>query len=124
MKAISISPEYALDILAGNKKVEFRSWQTNHRGDLLICSTAKKIKGTIPGHALIVCRLDNIKKISEKKYGWKLTDFRIIKPFPVKGQQRLYDVPDEKIIFVPEIDNGTEEDALEFVEKYFDPLFI
>jgi len=41
MKALSISPEYALEILAGRKTIEYRSWKTNHRGDLLICSTVK-----------------------------------------------------------------------------------
>ena len=44
MLALSISPDYALEMLEGLKTTEYRSWQTKHRGDLLICSTAKKNK--------------------------------------------------------------------------------
>jgi ASCH domain len=36
MKALSIKQPYAAAILAGLKTVEYRSWQTDHRGPLLI----------------------------------------------------------------------------------------
>lgn len=121
MKALSISPEHALEILAGRKTFEYRSWQTNHRGNLLICSTQKKIPGTIPGHALIVCKISEVKKISENKYAWKLTDFKDIKPFAVKGQQRIFDVDDSKIEFVS-FENDELSEA--FVNEYFTPLFV
>lgn len=60
MKALSIHPVYAGLIWAGDKTIECRSWRTDYRGDLLICSTAKKIKDTIPGHALCVVTLADI----------------------------------------------------------------
>ena len=87
MKALSIRPDYAIDILAGNKKIEYRSWNTDYRGDLLICSTAKKIKGTIPGHALIVCQIADVKKLAEKKFAWKLITraTKMMMPLKLRG---------------------------------------
>ena len=38
MKAISIKNPYATQILRGSKVIEYRSWDTKHRGDLLVCS--------------------------------------------------------------------------------------
>lgn len=41
MKALSIKQPWAEMILQGLKKIEVRSWRTDYRGDLLICSSAK-----------------------------------------------------------------------------------
>lgn len=41
MKALSVRNPWANDIVYGVKTVEWRSWYTNYRGPLLICSTAK-----------------------------------------------------------------------------------
>ena len=44
MKALSIHPEYAMNIIKGLKTVEVRGWTTKYRGDILICATANKGK--------------------------------------------------------------------------------
>ena len=44
LKAISLWQPYCSLIALGLKKYETRSWKTNHRGKLLICSTAKLTK--------------------------------------------------------------------------------
>lgn len=41
MKALSIRQPWASMIAHGLKKIETRTWQTNYRGDLLICAGAK-----------------------------------------------------------------------------------
>ncbi|WP_407855818.1 ASCH domain-containing protein [Enterococcus hailinensis] len=94
MKALSIHPEYALEILKGQKTEEYRTWSTKYRGDLLICATAKKTPGAISGHALCVVYLDAINVLNDGTYAWKLTNLRYLKPFKIKGKQRLYDVDD------------------------------
>lgn len=106
MKALSISPNYAAAIFCGEKTIECRTWSTDYRGDLLICSTAKKIKDTIPSHALCVAELKDIvpfKKSHLKKalmmpadyspdfYAWILDNIRIIRPFAVKGRLSLWE---------------------------------
>ena len=41
MKALSVKNPFAGLIASGNKIYEVRSWKTNYRGDILICSTQK-----------------------------------------------------------------------------------
>lgn len=137
MKAISIKPHFAHQILCGTKTTEYRTWQTKHRGDLLICSSAaQKEKGTISGHALIVCRLAAVEPLSKRElkqigideqpekpiYGWRLTDFRTIKPFPVKGKLNLFNVDDNLIEYIDE-EHMTGKELDETFNRYFKPLF-
>lgn len=56
MKALSVSSFYAMQIMLGNKTIEWRTWCTAHRGELLICSNRERTPGTIPSHALCVVR--------------------------------------------------------------------
>ncbi|SDB66652.1 ASCH domain-containing protein [Butyrivibrio sp. INlla16] len=146
MKALSIHPYYAMAIIAGQKTVEIRSWETNYRGDILICSTAKKQRGTIPGHALGVVTLEDVRRFEKKDckpalldpkdyvyhcidYAWILTNVRPIKPVPVKGKLSLWNY-DGAIEFIPEsewllpegIEPGSEQDTGEFFEKYWKKL--
>lgn len=137
MKAISIKPHFAHQILCGTKRTEYRTWQTKHRGDLLICSSAApKEKGTISGHALIVCRLAAVEPLSKRElkqigideqpekpiYGWRITDFRTIKPFPVKGKLNLFNVDDKLIEYIDE-EHMTGKELDETFNRYFKPLF-
>ena len=138
MKAISIRNPFAHFILCGEKDIECRTWQTDYRGDILICSSANpKIKNTICGHALCIARLDSIEPFKKehldgacmgempdgKCYAWHLADIRVIKPFPVKGKLNFFNI-DDNLIEV--IDNGddslTDEEAGELYTKYFEPL--
>lgn len=138
MKAISIRNPFAHFILCGEKDIECRTWQTDYRGDILICSSANpKVKNTICGHALCIARLDSIEPFKKehldgacmgempenKSYAWHLTDIRVIKPFPVKGKLNFFNI-DDNLIEV--IDNGddrlTEEEAASLYKTYFEPL--
>lgn len=94
MKALSLYPEYADQIAAGDKAEEYRSWSTPYRGDLVICaSLAQCDPSYVRGHAICVVDLYEIAKVSDG-YAWHLRDLRYIDPVPVKGRQRLFDVPD------------------------------
>ena len=44
VKALSIHPYYAQAIVTGLKTIEVRTWRTDYRGDIVICSTAKAYK--------------------------------------------------------------------------------
>ena len=132
MKALSIHPVFAMQIVTGIKTVECRSWSTNYRGDILICSTAKKEKGTIPGHALGVVTLQDVVPFARRHlkgammdefypgdYAWILTNPRVIKPFPVKGKLSLWTCEHE-IEFLPV--PKTEEEDEELGRIYWDPI--
>lgn len=98
MKALSVRGDYVMDMIAGKKKIEYRTWSTKYRGDLLMCSTAKKIPGAAPGYALCVVNLyDVMYDKLEGIWEWYIKDIRPIKPIHVKGQLKLFNVPDELI---------------------------
>lgn len=132
MKALSIHPEYAMNIIKGLKTVEVRSWTTKYRGDLLVCSTAKKGKGLVSGHALGVVTLSDVSPMKrgharaamvneyenwDGYYAWTLKNPRPIVPFPIKGKLSLWEC-DHSIEFLPAPDHGT---ALRYYcERYWD----
>lgn len=121
MKALSIRSDFVKEIVTGRKKIEYRSWPTNYRGPLLICSTARKIPDTIPGHAQCVVNIVDVRKLSSNKYAWILDDVEVIAPIPIKGQQRLFNVEVElEDLQVPII--GNDKDSKEFFDEYFKPL--
>lgn len=137
MKALSVHPYFAMSIVVGIKTVEVRTWKTDFRGDILICSTAKKVHGTIPSHALGVVTLTDIVPFDRKKhleaadlkpseleadfegFAWILENPRVIKPIPVKGKLSLWDF-DGKIEYLPK--PQTEEEDLELDRLYWEPL--
>lgn len=134
MKALSLRPEWAHLVLCGEKTIECRSWQTDYRGDVLICSSSVKRKGCISGHGLIVAELVDIHELTaddledacmselpdRKLYAWVFDNFRDIKPFPVKGQLKLFDVNDAEIVYTPA---ETDEEAEANYNTYWKPLF-
>lgn len=135
MKAISVQQPFAHWILCGEKNYEYRTWSTDHRGDLLICSSANpKIEGTIPGHALCVVNVTDVIQVTKKNYreleldeppacgeklfAWKLENIRIVDPFPVKGKLNFYYVDDALIHSLGENENMSEEEAQAWVDTY------
>ena len=131
MKALSIHPEYAMNIVKGLKTVEVRTWTTNYRGDILICATAKKGKGLISGHALGIVTLADVVPMKRSHaraamvdpdgywfdcYAWILENPRPIKPFPMKGKLSLWECDHEiELLSAPK---GGQ--LREYCEKYWD----
>lgn len=136
MKALSIHPYYAMMIVCEKKTVECRTWKTDYRGDILICSTAKKWKDTIPGHALCVVNLKDVVPFQKKHlkmacmepqdyqpgvYAWIIDDVRIIRPIPLKGKLSLWNYDgDIEYMQMPE----TEEEDEKMYREIWEPLFI
>lgn len=133
VKALSIMPPYAMDIFDGLKTVEWRSWKTDYRGDLLICSSSRKCEGCISGHALCMVELVDVVPFTRKHlngalmdeipdpagYAWILRNVRNIVPFPYKGKLHIYDV-DASLVKVLSPRDSKEAEA-EF-DKYYKPL--
>ena len=96
MKAISIKQPWADQIIFGNKKIEYRSWPTKYRGDVLICSSKKSEPGAcasaLTGHAIGIVEIADCKQFEEGEYQWTLANPRPIKPFPVKGKLSFFNV--------------------------------
>ena len=132
MKALSIQPLYATLIAMGYKFIELRSWKTDYRGWILICASKaiNKMERTtlMNGHAIAIAELTEVRPFDDKTdrddalldddehfegYSWVFNRIIPIKPFPVKGQLRLFEVNKSMDDLEPIDLCGTEEDYLE-----------
>lgn len=131
VRGLSIYQPYAA--LMGVGKVETRTWHTEYRGLVLLCSTAKPVQeeelvrrsgGELAllirteltegqprqnGHALYLATLADCRPLQRDDahflrwhpvmpsvfYGWHFEDVIPIRPFPVRGQQRLWKASDD-----------------------------
>ena len=137
MKALSVRPEYTYDIFTGNQTYEERTWQTDYRGDLLICASSRKAPGFVSGYAYFVIPLLDIELSDDEvmnnsgnivhPYHWILGKPKAIKPIPVKGKLHLYDVDDSLIEYV---DGGDLEaygrigEIDKFIENYTEEYLV
>jgi hypothetical protein len=125
MKAISIKQPWASLIASGVKTRELRNWPTEHRGPLVICSSRRPIvDGHQHGMALCVVDVTGCRRMTPDDvpfacvgqflpdhFAWELGNVRLIKPFGVVGQLRLFDVPD-RLIWPTEPASSTGAEAV------------
>lgn len=119
MKALSVKQPWAGYITVDQKLIETRTWATNYRGEILICSSLKP-DNSIPfnlwpskkfstlGVAMCLVDLVDCVPLEPKHesfamceaydgYAWILENIRPVKQIPIKGQLRIFNVPDEAI---------------------------
>lgn len=123
MKALSIKQPWASLVAAGYKTVECRTWKTNYRGPVLICSSKGDVEindGLIaPGSmGLGVVELLDVRPMTTddlepaflpaewyaealKGFAWHVKKLYEIKPFPVKGKLNLFNIEDERLEKLP-----------------------
>ena len=135
MKALSIYPEPVMEIFMGDKTIEYRTWQTDYRGDLLICAGAKKEVGYVNGYAYFVVSLLDVRPSEgdwdgNQMFDWILSAPRLIRPIPVRGRLYLFDVDDKQIHYIEGGDLGTypswhkaNEFRKAYAQKYLEPLY-
>lgn len=147
MKALSIHPIYASAIACGLKRIELRNWETSYTGDLLICSTKKdcddrELKDLFMfGKALAVASLvgctpfershrqftlvdesvDNFELFGLKS--WVLDNVRPIRPFDIKGQQRIFNVDAPQMEFL-NFDVTTDDGAIALQDYWINSGYI
>ena len=134
MKALTIYPDYCLDIYTGLKTIECRTWKTNYRGELLICAAKRPIPGCICGYAYYTVKLTDIEPFARKhleaariggmpsrpSYAWHFEDRQPVYPIPVSGKQGFFEVDDSLIKYVidDETDALSDEEFAEFAQNY------
>ncbi len=130
MKALSVQPFYGCMIATGMKFIELRTWKTNYRGWILICSSKainkEEMKLFVCGQAVAAAHLTEVREFVDKTdrddaflfedesfegYSWVFDKIIPIEPIPVKGRQRLFNVEYEPEDLVP-IDIDYESDDL------------
>jgi hypothetical protein len=97
MMALSIRQPHASQIASGAKSVEYRTWSTRHRGDLLICASGsvpalRQHRGLPRGCALALVTLVDVVETEPGRFAWLLSNPRLVPSIPVRGRQRLWNV--------------------------------
>lgn len=110
MRALSVKQPWAELIAAGKKKIEYRTWSVDLRGELLIVASksrnddevrARRLDPGVLLYGKAVCVVDLVKVTGEPgDYEWHLKNPRRVAPVDVTGYASLYTVPDERIRFV------------------------
>jgi hypothetical protein len=128
MKAINIEQPFAFEIMSGRKTIEVKDWDTLYRGDLLVCASRKPAFSRedmeqmeddygctfLYGQALCVVRLPDVRpmrkgdedkalvdEVDPEAFSWVFEDVRPVIPFPVKGQNGLFEVEDSLVTLSP-----------------------
>lgn len=104
MKAISIKEPWASMIAYGYKTIETRNWNTNYRGEILICSSKIPVTEN-SGKALAIANIVDCRfmlpgdeqaakvPVHPFRYSWVLENIRPLKrPLDVKGKLRIFEV--------------------------------
>jgi len=114
MKALCLKQPYASWIAEGKKTIETRTWKTNYRGRFLVVASRgldllRELELAVEnypiGQALAIAKIVNCRPMTEQDemaaccklydgaWAWLLSAVWKIKPFPVKGQLRFFEVP-------------------------------
>ena len=109
MKALSVKQPWASMIASGKKTIELRSWQTRYRGRLMICASKNPDTPPPVGCALAIVTLVYCKRATQadenaarckvrvgRDFAWVFSNIGRINPWPVKGGQKLFNVPYEE----------------------------
>lgn len=97
MKALSVKQPFANQILTGQKRIEYRTWQTPYRGDLVICSCRKPDK-MLAGCTICLVNLFAIEEVTPYNFHWHLTNIRALVPVEVIGRQSIWEISDKYVI--------------------------
>lgn len=104
MKCLMIKPQFLAAILSGEKTIEYRTWSTKHRGDILLgCTATSASNAFVAGVACVDDVTDD-----DGVFAWHLSNVRAIKPLQIRGQLRLF----ESGIDCYDVIDGDDEDAV------------
>jgi len=115
MKALSLKQPWAGLIASGEKTIETRSWRTDYRGELLICSS-KFFDKSAPSYLFVdatchvrgetICMVELVDcvpmtdehviaaccQVYDGAWAWMLENIRVVKNIPVKGHLNIFNV--------------------------------
>lgn len=114
MKTLSIKNPWAGMIACGEKTIETRTWRTDYRGDLLICSSKRFDRNASADmfftpacflKGMTICVVDLVDcvpmtgehvdraccDVYDGAWAWILEDVRIVKNLPIKGSLGIFD---------------------------------
>lgn len=137
MKALTLEPGIAMNLLLDHAWAVCEPWTTDFRGPVVICAAAKpRQAGTIAGQALCVVNLAYVTPFEEDqleaaglqemppkgRFAWVFDDLDWIVPFPLPADAGapgtgLFDIDGRLVDRIPlELDSATA------LQRYYEPL--
>ena len=118
MKCFSVYPEVMEKFCVNGEAVEeYRGYPVKYRGDVLVACTATDVSNPfIFAHG----NLSDCYEVEDGVWAWLISDCHCIKPLPVRGQQRLYNVDytaDDVVIIKDEEADAVYDEAETWVHK-------
>lgn len=113
MRVLTIRQPWAWLIISGHKTIENRTWQTDYRGPLYIHAgkrpddmARESVVNGVPidpellKYGVVIGRVELVDIVRRSTspwfqgpFGWVLSKPRSTKPFPLRGQQGLFQLP-------------------------------
>ncbi|MDO5623767.1 MAG: ASCH domain-containing protein [Pseudomonadota bacterium] len=137
MRALAVRQPWADQIVAGEKTLEFRSWDTKYRGEVLIVASSHDSGLWLPfdadngevihlplptGCHICVVNLKHTRPMTRQdakdygfrytagQYAWEIELLYPVLPVPHKAKLNLYTIPDEEIERMPDGDSWADYD--------------
>lgn len=92
LRALTIQQPHVGEILRGRKPIEFRTWGTDYRGDLLLTASANPRTLGPFGCTICVCELHECEQDDDGVFCWGVRNPRAVKQLAVKGRLFLWKV--------------------------------
>lgn len=92
MKALSVRQPYASQIVAGKKRVEYRSWETSYRGRLWIHASSRGEGSGLPRGGIIGSVIVYACVPCGGLWAWRLRDPCPCRFVSCRGQCRIFNV--------------------------------
>jgi hypothetical protein len=128
MKTLTVAQPWAFALIHAGKTIENRPWRTHHRGKLAIHAGKSRafLRDTYPDGSpapapqdlafgvligvvdLVDCVPSSDPSVQGNPWAdgsgwcWILENPRAVEPIKWRGQQRLFNVPDQRIVYIQE----------------------
>jgi ASCH domain-containing protein len=88
-RALTVKQPWASEIASGTKRIEYRSWATDYRGDLLITASSSPRSQGPAGCAICIVRLVDVRE-GDDEMEWYLAAPRAVRNVPTLGKLQLW----------------------------------
>lgn len=131
LRGLSMKQPWAEMLICGRKSIETRTWATNYRGPVLICSSLQPDRKAmqdfgydgVRGQALGIFNLSNCRPMTEAdergacyhsepgRFAWtsNAPTSRLLRPFPIKGRLGLFHLTESETALLNRILKEADE---------------
>lgn len=106
IRALVVRQPWANQIVTGEKKIEYRSWSTEHRGPLVIIAGRRKHPDCRGPYGVTVALVELVDVVEgEECYEWMLGKVLKLGPHEIRGQLGLFEISTKNLLAWPPEDH-------------------